>query len=72
MSRYVAILLQLALSVNAFGRDECGVFPDGVEVRFVYIIDCSGSMSNGLDGSSNPKLKGEPSRHEVVTRELTN
>ena len=72
VSRYVAILLQLALSVNAFGRDECGVFPDGVEVRFVYIIDCSGSMSNGLDGSSNTKLNVEPSRHEVVTRELTN
>ena len=64
MPKIIALLtLWMAPAVVA-QDDPCGTVPDGVEVRFVFVVDCSGSMSSAVDGFSGPK------RSAVVRREL--
>ena len=65
MPKIIALLLTLWMAPAVVAQDDpCGTVPDGVEVRFVFVVDCSGSMSNPISGASGP------TRHEVVRQEL--
>ena len=64
MPKIIALLtLWMAPAVVA-QDDPCGTVPDGVEVRFVFVVDCSGSMGSRVDD------RGGPFRYEVVREEL--
>lgn len=65
MPKIIALLLTLWMAPAVVAQDDpCGTVPDGVEVRFVFVVDCSGSMNSYVKGVSGPR------RFEVVRREL--
>ena len=65
MPKIVALLLTLWMAPVVVAQDDpCGTVPDGVEVRFVFVVDCSESMNRPVSGVSGPK------RYEVVRQEL--
>ena len=65
MPKIFALLLTLWMAPSVVAQDDpCGTVPDGVEVRFVFVVDCSGSMNSAVSGVSGPK------RYEVVQQEL--
>ena len=65
MPKIIALLLTLWMAPAVAAQDDpCGTVPDGVEVRFVFVVDCSTSMNTSVSGVSGPK------RYEVVRQEL--
>ena len=65
MPKIIALLLTLWMAPAVVAQDDpCGTVPDGVEVRFVFVVDCSGSMKDPVSPSTNIK------RFQVVRKEL--
>ena len=65
MPKIIALLLTLWMAPAVAAQDDpCGTVPDGVEVRFVFVVDCSTSMKDPVSPSTNKK------RYQVVREEL--